>query len=64
METLIACSEDEIPFVRTHAAIALSEIGSPKGLEAVEWLAASDPVERVKKIAGKALRALRDQIAP
>ena len=64
VETLIACTEDEIPFVRAHAAIALSEIGSPKGLDAVERLAASDPVERVKKIAGKALRALRDQIAP
>ena len=64
VETLIDRTEDEIPFVRAHAAIALSEIGSPKGLEAVERLAASDPVERVKKIAGKALRALRDKIAP
>ena len=63
VEALIARTEDDIPFVRAHAAIALSEIGSPKGLDAVERLAASDPAERVKKIAGKALSALRDKLA-
>jgi len=60
VEALIARTEDEISFVRAHAAIALSEVGSPNGLEAVERLATSDPVDRVRNIAGNALKALRE----
>lgn len=54
-DALMARITDEVPFVRAHAAIGLTQTGSPAGLEAVRKLAESDPVERVRMIAGRAL---------
>lgn len=55
LEALVSRAADEIPFVRAHAAIALAELGSAAGTEAVQHLAENDPVERVRKIAGRSL---------
>ena len=56
-DALMARTTDEVPFVRAHAAIGLTQTGGTAGLEAVRKLAEGDPVERVRMIAGRALAA-------
>lgn len=64
LEALVERARDEVAFVRAHAVIALTELGSPEGLEVARRVAAADEVERVRMIAGRALAAIGEEVAP
>jgi len=50
---------DDIPFIRAHTAIALSEIGDASAMADLEKLA-HDRVPRVAQISSKALDLLKE----
>lgn len=59
-DALMGRTADEVPFVRAHAAIGLTEADNTAGREAARQLAESDPVERVRTIAARALAATEE----
>jgi hypothetical protein len=57
----VACLEDSHEYSRENALKALEKFGTPASLEALERVARSDPVERLRTLAAGSARAVRER---